>query len=37
VWREALSSRAINCVELRGNWAEREATAIRAVAEFLKS
>ena len=37
VWREALITRAINCVELRGNWAEREATAIRAVAEFLKS
>jgi HTH-type transcriptional regulator, transcriptional repressor of NAD biosynthesis genes len=37
VWREALSTRAISCVELHGDWPEREATAIRAVAEFLKA
>jgi nicotinamide riboside kinase len=37
LWREALSNRGISCVELRGDWAEREAAAIRAVAEFLKT
>ena len=37
LWREALSNRGISCVELRGDRAEREAAAIRAVAEFLKT
>jgi NadR type nicotinamide-nucleotide adenylyltransferase len=36
-WREALRIRGINCVELRGDWAQREATAIRAVTEFLQT
>lgn len=37
VWREALSTRGVRCVELRGDWAEREAAAIRAVADFLQT
>jgi NadR type nicotinamide-nucleotide adenylyltransferase len=37
VWREALSTRGVNCVELCGDWAEREAAAMRAVADFLQT
>lgn len=35
VWREALESRALPVVEIRGNWAAREAAAIAAVARAL--
>ncbi len=36
LWRETLVSRGLPVVEIRGGWAEREATAIAAVEELLK-
>jgi HTH-type transcriptional regulator, transcriptional repressor of NAD biosynthesis genes len=35
LWRQALVSRALPTVEIRGDWAERERTAIAAVQEIL--
>jgi NadR type nicotinamide-nucleotide adenylyltransferase len=35
VWREALESRRLPFVEIRGDWAERERTAIAAVERVL--
>ncbi|MBI3886341.1 MAG: ATP-binding protein [Opitutae bacterium] len=35
VWRGALERRRLPCVEIRGNWAERERAAIAAVDEIL--
>jgi len=35
LWRETLSSRGLPCVEIRGDWPERMATAIAAVAQRL--
>ncbi len=35
VWREALESRGLPFVEIRGDWATREATAIAAVESVL--
>ena len=34
-WREALEKRGLRFVEVRGSWAEREATAIAAVEKIL--
>lgn len=36
LWREALVSRSLPFVEIRGNWAEREAAAITAVERILR-
>jgi len=35
LWREALVSRGLPFVEIRGDWAERERTAIAAVGQLL--
>lgn len=35
LWRETLVSRELPFVEIRGNWSEREATAIAAVESVL--
>jgi len=35
LWRTALVSRELPCVEIRGDWAERERTAIAAVERLL--
>lgn len=35
IWREALEQRGLAFVEIRGNWAEREAAAIGAVQKIL--
>ncbi len=35
LWRAALVSRGLPMVEIRGSWAEREATAVAAVGEML--
>lgn len=37
IWREALVSRGLPRFEVRGDWAERERTAIAAVARLLES
>ena len=36
LWREALASRGLPFVEIRGDWAERERTAIATVGEVLQ-
>jgi nicotinamide mononucleotide transporter len=36
LWREALVSRELPFVEIQGDWAEREATALAAVQRLLK-
>ena len=36
VWRDALVSRGLPWVEIRGDWPERERTAIAAVEEILR-
>jgi nicotinamide mononucleotide transporter len=36
LWREALVSRGLPFVEIRGDWAEREASAIAAVEKILR-
>ena len=36
-WREALTSRGLPFVEIRGSWEERERTAIAAVEKILRS
>lgn len=36
LWREALVSRQLPFVEIRGDWAQREATAVAAVQRLLK-
>lgn len=36
LWREALVSRGLRFVEIRGDWAEREAKAIAAVEHLLR-
>lgn len=35
VWREAIETRGLPCVEIRGDWAARERTAIAAVEKLL--
>ena len=37
IWREALVSRGLPAVEIRGDWPERERIAIAAVEEILKA
>jgi nicotinamide mononucleotide transporter len=37
IWRDALTSRKLPVVEIRGTWAEREAAAIAAVKKLLQS
>jgi hypothetical protein len=37
MWRDALVSRDLPFVEIRGDWPERERTAIAAVERILKS
>jgi NadR type nicotinamide-nucleotide adenylyltransferase len=36
LWREALEKRGLPFVEIRGDWAEREATALAAVTKLLQ-
>jgi len=36
IWREAVESRGLPCVEITGDWAEREATAVAAVERVLR-
>jgi HTH-type transcriptional regulator, transcriptional repressor of NAD biosynthesis genes len=35
IWRDALVSRALPIIEIRGDWAERERSAIAAVEDIL--
>lgn len=37
LWREALASRGLPFVEIRGDWAERERAAIAAVEQVLRN